>query len=163
MVCAQVFGYDVAISYGASQGQLELNFYKPLIALDTLETLDSIRLLSDAMRSFARHCVLGIAVDHQRIEALVQSSLMLVTALVPHLGYDPATAIAKHAQENGTTLRHAALALVKVTGVEARLMTGLPPLWGLKVNRRRLGTLKTCDTLGTGMQRPASIYFKDRL
>ncbi len=106
MVCAQVMGHDVAIGMAASQGQFELNVYKPLIALNML---DSVRLLADAMRSFARHCVSGMEVSVPRIEALLQSSLMLVTALVPHLGYSRCAHIAKLASDKGLTLRAAAL------------------------------------------------------
>ncbi len=112
MVCAQVMGHDVAIGFAASQGQFELNVYKPLIALNTL---DSLRLLADAMRSFARHCVAGLVVNQARVDALLHSSLMLVTALAPHVGYDRAAQIAKHAQANHTTLREAALVLGAVT------------------------------------------------
>jgi fumarate hydratase class II len=112
MVCAQVMGHDVAIGFAASQGHFELNAYKPLIALDTL---DSLGLLADAMVSFARHCVAGIAVNKARVDAQVQGSLMLVTALAPHIGYDRAAQIAKHAQRNGTSLREAALALGAVS------------------------------------------------
>ncbi len=115
MVCAQVMGHDAAIGFAASQGHFELNVYKPLIALNTL---DSVRLLSDAMNSFAQHCVKGITVNQARVEELLQRSLMLVTALAPHIGYDKASAVAKHAQKNGTSLREAALALNAVTGEE---------------------------------------------
>ena len=127
MVCAQVMGHDAAIGFAASQGQFELNVYKPLIALNTL---DSVRLLADAMRSFARHCVAGIAVNKARVEALLQGSLMLVTALAPHIGYDRAAQIAKHAHAQGCTLREAALALGAVSAaqfdawVDARRMLG---------------------------------------
>ena len=127
MVCAQVMGHDAAIGFAASQGHFELNVYKPLIALDTL---DSLRLLADAMRSFARHCVVGIRVNEARVEALLQGSLMLVTALAPHIGYDRAAQIAKHAHAHGSTLREAALALGAVsaeqfdTWVDARRMLG---------------------------------------
>jgi fumarate hydratase class II len=127
MVCAQVMGHDAAIGFAASQGQFELNVYKPLIALDVL---DSIRLLSDAMRSFRQHCVLGIEVNAERIEQLLQGSLMLVTALAPHIGYDRSAQIAKHAQQHGCTLREAALALGLVSAeqfdawVDARAMLG---------------------------------------
>ena len=112
MVCAQVMGHDTAIGFAASQGQFELNVYKPLIALDTL---DSVRLLADTMRSFSRHCVAGILVNEARVEELLQGSLMLVTALTPHIGYDRAARIARQAHENGTTLREAALALGAVS------------------------------------------------
>ena len=108
MVCAQVMGHDVAIGIAASQGQFELNVYKPLIAHDVL---DSVRLLGDAMASFAAHCVEGVEVDTQRTTELLNRSLMLVTALVPHIGYDRAAAIAKQAQAGGTSLREAALGL----------------------------------------------------
>ncbi len=112
MVCAQVMGHDVTIGMAAAQGHFELNVYKPLIALNVL---DSIRLLGDAMRSFAEHCVVGIQGNSERLEALLQSSLMLVTALTPHIGYDRSAQIAKHAQVNGSGLRDAALALGFVT------------------------------------------------
>ena len=112
MVCAQVMGHDVAIGIAASQGQFELNVYKPLIALNVL---DSLRLLADAMLSFDRHCVAGLRVNAERVEQLLQGSLMLVTALAPHIGYDRAAQIAKCAHDHGTTLREAALALGAVT------------------------------------------------
>ncbi len=127
MVCAQVMGHDAAIGFAASQGQFELNVYKPLIVLDTL---DSLRLLADAMRSFAQHCVSGIEVNTARVEQLLQGSLMLVTALAPHIGYDRAAQIAKHAHHHGTSLREAASALGFVTQaqfdewVDARRMLG---------------------------------------
>ncbi len=115
MVCAQVIGHDAAIGFAAAQGQFELNVYKPLIALDTL---DSMRLLSDAMRSFNRHCVVGIAVNAARIDQLLHSSLMLVTALAPHIGYERAAQVAKCAHDHGTTLREAALALGAVSAAQ---------------------------------------------
>ncbi|MDL2339552.1 MAG: class II fumarate hydratase, partial [Pseudomonadota bacterium] len=108
MVCAQVMGHDAAIGFAASQGQFELNVYKPLIATDTL---DSLRLLADAMHSFDRHCVAGLAVNSARVDQLLHGSLMLVTALAPHIGYERAAQIAKCAHDHGTTLREAALAL----------------------------------------------------
>ena len=113
MVCAQVMGHDVAIGIAASQGHFELNVYKPLIAFDVL---DSLRLLGDAMASFTAHCVEGLEVDSARTGALLERSLMLVTALAPHIGYDRAAAIAKHAHREGLSLREAALA---VGGVSA--------------------------------------------
>ncbi len=106
MVCAQVMGHDVAIGIAASQGHFELNVYKPLLAYDVL---DSLTLLGDAMASFAAHCVEGIEVDAQRTAALLNASLMLVTALSPHIGYDRAAQIAKHAHANGCSLRESAL------------------------------------------------------
>jgi fumarate hydratase class II len=113
MVCAQVLGHDVALSIAASQGHFELNVYKPLIAHNVL---DSMRLLSDAMTSFTSHCVAGIAVNPARTQALLDQSLMLVTALTPHIGYDRAAQVAKHAHARGLSLREAALA---VGGVSA--------------------------------------------
>ena len=127
MVCAQVMGHDVAVGFAASQGQFELNVYKPLIALNVL---DSISLLSDAMRSFDQHCVQGIAIDRVRIDHFLQTSLMLVTALTPHIGYDRSAQIAKHAHTHGTTLREAALQVGGITGeqfdawVDPRTMLG---------------------------------------
>jgi fumarate hydratase, class II len=115
MVCAQVMGHDVAIGIAASQGQFELNVYKPLIAHDVL---DSLRLLGDAMASFSAHCIEGIEVDAPRATALLQRSLMLVTALTPHIGYDRAAAIAKQAHATGSSLRDAALASGSVTAAE---------------------------------------------
>jgi fumarate hydratase class II len=115
MVCAQVMGHDVAIGIAAGQGQFELNVYKPLIALDVL---DSLRLLRDAMASFATHCVEGIEADTLRTAELLQRSLMLVTALTPHLGYDRAARIAKDAHARGTTLREAALASGEVSAAD---------------------------------------------
>ena len=127
MVCAQVMGHDAAIGFAASQGQFELNVFKPLIALNTL---DSLRLLSDAMRGFTRHCVVGLTANTARIDALLSSSLMLVTALAPHIGYDRAAAVAHHAHDHGLSLRDAALASGAVTAaqfdrwVDARAMLG---------------------------------------
>jgi fumarate hydratase class II len=127
MVCAQVMGHDAAIGFAASQGHFELNVYKPLIISDTL---DSVRLLTDAMCSFKQHCVAGLSVNAARVEELLQSSLMLVTALTPHIGYDRAAQVAKHANDHGSTLRAAALALGVVSAeqfdawVDARQMLG---------------------------------------
>ena len=115
MVCAQVMGHDVAIGIAASQGQLELNVYKPLIAFDVL---DSLRLLRDAMTSFAEHCVHGIEVDTEHAAALLSRSLMTVTALTPHIGYDRAATIARHAHATGLPLREAALAVGGISAAE---------------------------------------------
>jgi len=115
MVCAQVMGHDVAIGIAASQGQFELNVYKPLIACDVL---DSLRLLGDAMLSLATHCIDGIEVDSGRTQDLLGRSLMLVTALAPHIGYDRAALIAKHAHDDGLDLREAALAVGGVSAEE---------------------------------------------
>ncbi|WP_313705377.1 class II fumarate hydratase [Massilia sp.] len=106
MLCCQVFGNDVAITVGGSQGNFELNVYKPMIAHNFLQ---SARLLADGMRSFDEHCAKGIEPNRKRIGELMEQSLMLVTALAPHIGYDRAAQIAKHAQHEGITLREAAL------------------------------------------------------
>ena len=130
MVCAQVMGHDAAIGFAASQGQFELNVYKPLIVLDVL---DSLRLLADAMYSFSEHCVMQLQVDTARVQSQVQSSLMLVTALAPHIGYAHAAQVAQLAHANDSSLREAALALGAVSAeqfdawVDARQMLGPAP------------------------------------
>ena len=106
MVAAQVFGNDVAITVGGASGAFELNVFKPLIAHNVLQ---SLRLLADGMASFDRHCARGIEPRRDRIDELMNRSLMLVTALAPHIGYDRAAAIAKHAHHTGLSLREAAL------------------------------------------------------
>jgi fumarate hydratase class II len=115
MVCCQVFGNQTTITVAASQGHFELNVYKPVIAYDLLQ---SIRLLADAAVSFTDHCVSGIRANEQRIRALMENSLMLVTALAPKIGYERAAAIAKAAHANGTTLREEALRLGYVSAAE---------------------------------------------
>ena len=106
MVCARVFGNDAAITVAGASGNFELNVFKPLL-IDSL--LQSIRLLADGMASFAEHCVAGIEPDRERIAELVRRSLMLVTAITPHVGYDKAAAIARTAHREGITLRQAAV------------------------------------------------------
>jgi len=113
MVATQVFGNDVAVTFGAASGQFELNVYKPLIAHNVLQ---SIRLLGDGMAGFDAHCARGIEVERARVAELVERSLMLVTALAPHIGYEKAAAIAKKAHAEGTSLRQAALALGALSG-----------------------------------------------
>jgi fumarate hydratase class II len=115
MVCAQVMGNDVAVNFGGAMGNFELNVFKPVIVYNTLQ---SIRLLGDAARSFTDNMVTGIEANEERIGELMRSSLMLVTALSPHIGYDKAAAVAHHAHHEGTTLREAALALGYVTDAE---------------------------------------------
>ena len=112
MLCCQVMGNDVAIGIGGAAGNFELNVFKPLLAHNMLQ---SIRLLADGMDSFDRHCARGIAANRERIAELMERSLMLVTALAPHIGYDKAAEIAKRASHEGTTLRAAALASGHVT------------------------------------------------
>lgn len=112
MVCAQVIGNDVAVSFGGASGHFELNVFKPLIVFNVL---NSVRLLSDAVRSFSDNCVAGIEANTARIQELVDRSLMLVTALNPHIGYDKAAEIAKAAYKNGTTLKAEAVRLGYMT------------------------------------------------
>ena len=108
MVCAEVMGNHVAVTVAGAQGHFELNVFKPVIAFNVLR---SLRLLADAAVSFADNCVAGIEADAARIERSMRRSLMLVTALNPHIGYDSAARIAKKAHDEGTTLKEAALAL----------------------------------------------------
>ncbi|NLJ08216.1 MAG: class II fumarate hydratase [Sphingobacteriales bacterium] len=108
MVCAQVFGNDTAITVGGMTGHFELNVFKPMIAFNLL---NSARLLGDACVSFNDNCAIGIEPNYPRIKQLVEQSLMLVTALNPHIGYDNAAKIAKKAHREGTTLKEAAIAL----------------------------------------------------
>lgn len=115
MVCCQVMGNDVALSMGGAMGNFELNVFKPLIIHNFLQ---STRLLGDAMASFDVHCARGMEPDRARIATLLERSLMLVTALTPHIGYDRAANIAKHAQANGLTLKESAVALGTVTAAE---------------------------------------------
>jgi fumarate hydratase class II len=112
MICCQVMGNDVAINFGGSMGNFELNVMKPLIIHNFLQ---SIRLLADGMTSFNAHCATGITANIERIDELLHNSLMLVTALTPHIGYDVAAEIAKKAHREDTTLRAAAIASGHVT------------------------------------------------
>jgi fumarate hydratase, class II len=115
MVVAQVMGNDAAIGFAASQGNFELNVFKPVIAYNFLQ---SVRLLADAAKSFNDNCAVGIEPDRKRIRQLVDQSLMLVTALNRRIGYDNAAKIAKTAHRNGTTLREEAINLGLLTGEE---------------------------------------------
>jgi fumarate hydratase, class II len=112
MVCAQVMGNDVAVNIGGATGHFELNVFKPVIVYNTLQ---SLRLLGDASKSFTDNMVVGIEANTQRIEELMRSSLMLVTALSPHIGYDKAAQVAHKGHHEGLTLKEAALALGFVT------------------------------------------------
>ena len=115
MLAAQVFGNDVAINFGGASGNFELNVFRPLIAHNFLQ---SVRLLADGMVSFNDHCAVGIEPNRERIAELVDRSLMLVTALNTHIGYDKAASIAKKAHKEGSSLREAAVASGYVTGDE---------------------------------------------
>lgn len=112
MLCAQVLGNDVAINVGGASGNFELNVFRPMVIHNFLQ---SVRLLADGMVSFNEHCAVGIEPNHERIEELVERSLMLVTALNTHIGYDKAAAIAKKAHKEGSSLREAAIASGHVT------------------------------------------------
>ena len=112
-VCAQVMGNDTAVGFAGSQGHFELNVYKPMIAYNVLQ---SMQLLGDASCAFTDNLVKGLKADEARIDKLMRESLMLVTALAPEIGYDNATAVAKAAHKNGTTLREEAIGLGLVDG-----------------------------------------------
>ncbi|MDD5115441.1 MAG: class II fumarate hydratase [Methylobacter sp.] len=115
MVCAQVMGNHVTVTIAGAQGHLELNAFKPVIIYNVLQ---SIRLLAEAAMSFTDHCVVGITPNNERIAELLEKSLMLVTALVPHIGYDKAANIAKMALSNRSTLREEAITSGLVTAEE---------------------------------------------
>ncbi len=115
MVCAQIMGNDAAIAIGGSAGNFELNVYKPLLIHNLLE---SIRLLADSMECFHDRCIVGLEPNASRIQEHLERSLMLVTALNPHIGYENAAKIAKKAHKDGSTLKEAALALDLVTAAQ---------------------------------------------
>jgi fumarate hydratase class II len=115
MLCCQVMGNDVAVSIAGASGNFELNVFKPVLIHNLLQ---SVRLLADGMRSFEEHCARGIEPRRERIAELMERSLMLVTALNPHIGYDAAARIARAAHAQGLTLRDAALASGTLTGEE---------------------------------------------
>jgi len=115
MVCCQVMGNHSALSIGGSQGNFELNVFKPMMIHNYLH---SVRLLSDSCRSFSDKCVTGLEANEDNIARHLENSLMLVTALNPHIGYDNAAKIAKNAHQNGTTLRESALELGLLTDEE---------------------------------------------
>ncbi|KDU22648.1 fumarase C family protein [Escherichia coli 3-267-03_S4_C2] len=108
MLCCQVMGNDVAINMGGASGNFELNVFRPMVIHNFLQ---SVRLLADGMESFNKHCAVGIEPNRERINQLLNESLMLVTALNTHIGYDKAAEIAKKAHKEGLTLKAAALAL----------------------------------------------------
>lgn len=115
MVCAQVMGHNGAVSFAGSQGQFQLNVFKPMMSYNVLT---SAKLIADACHSFTDNCVVGIEANEQRIADIMERSLMLVTALAPTIGYDNATTVAKTAHKNGTTLREEAIKLGFVTEEE---------------------------------------------
>jgi fumarate hydratase class II len=113
MVAVQVFGNDLATSFGGSQGNFELNVFKPVMIHNFLH---SVRLLHDALRSFVEFCISGLELNRNRIDANLRSSLMLVTALNPHIGYDKAAQVAKNAHKKNISLRESAIELGFLTG-----------------------------------------------
>jgi fumarate hydratase class II len=113
MVAVQVFGNDLATSFGGSQGNFELNVYKPVMIHNFLH---SVRLLDDAIRSFVEFCISGIELNRDQIDAHLKASLMLVTALNPHIGYDKAAQVAKNAHKKKISLRESAVELGYLTG-----------------------------------------------
>jgi fumarate hydratase class II len=113
MLCCQVLGNDVAVNLGGAMGNFELNVFKPLIAHNFLH---SARLLADGVESFREHCVVGIEPNLPRIAQYLRDTLMLVTALNPHIGYDNAAKIAKTAHKSGKSLRETALELKLCSG-----------------------------------------------
>ena len=115
MVCCQVMGNHTAITIGGSQGNFELNVFKPMMIHNLLH---SIQILSDSMRAFRTKCIEGIEPNEKMIKHHLENSLMLVTALNNHIGYDKASSIAKKAHKEGTTLRDAALELGYLTNDE---------------------------------------------
>ena len=115
MVCAQILGNDTTISFAGTQGHFELNVFKPVMAYNFLQ---SAQLLADACISFDEHCVSGITPNKLKIKSLLENSLMLVTALNPHIGYENAAKIAKSAYNNGTSLREEAINSGMLTGEE---------------------------------------------
>ena len=115
MVCAQVMGNHVTVSIGGSNGHFELNVFKPVIVYNVLQ---SIQLLAQGLESFVDHCVTGLVAAEERIERFLQDSLMLVTALTPHIGYDKAATVAKQAHRDGKTLKETVIALGFLTAEE---------------------------------------------
>jgi len=115
MVCAQVMGNDATIGFAGSQGNFELNVFKPVIIFDLLQSVD---LLTDVCRTFREFAIEGVQANRERIAEHLDNSLMVVTALTPHIGYDNAATIAKHAHKHGKTLREAAVELGHLTREE---------------------------------------------
>ena len=112
MVCAKVIGNHTGITIAGSHGHFELNVFKPMIAHNILQSID---LIADSAKNFSQYCVKGIKANKKRIKEHLDNSLMLVTALAPHIGYDKAAKIAKTALKNGTTLKHETLKAIKIS------------------------------------------------
>ncbi|MDB5862745.1 MAG: fumarate hydratase, class [Betaproteobacteria bacterium] len=131
MVCCQVFGNDVAVNAGGSMGNFELNVFRPMIIRNFLH---STRLLAQACENFNEHCAVGIEPNLQRIEQLMRDSLMLVTALNPHIGYANAAAIAKNAHKKGTTLKESAVSLGHLTAEQFDQWVKPEDMVGMKIS-----------------------------
>lgn len=132
MLCCQVMGNDVAVNIGGASGNFELNVYRPMVIHNVMQ---SIRLLADGMESFNEHCAVGIEPNRERIDQLLNESLMLVTALNTHIGYDKAAEIAKKAHKEGLTLKNAALALGYLSADEFDLWVRPQEMVGSQVSR----------------------------
>ena len=130
MVCCQVFGNDVAVNLGGASGNFELNVFRPLVIRNFLH---SANLLAHACENFDEHCAVGIEPNRERIEQLMRDSLMLVTALNPHIGYEKAAAIAKNAHKKGLTLKNSAIALGHVTSAQFDEWVRPEDMVGIKV------------------------------
>jgi fumarate hydratase class II len=139
MVCCQVFGNDVAINLGGASGNFELNVFRPLVIRNFLH---SVNLLAHACRNFDEHCAAGIEPNIARIDQLMRDSLMLVTALNPHIGYEKAAAIAKNAHRKGTTLKESAVALGHLTASSSTSGCG-GNMVGIKIRRRATRAKRT--------------------
>ena len=131
MVCCQVFGNDVAINVGGSMGNFELNVFRPMVIRNFMH---SARLLAHACENFNEHCAAGIEPNLERIEKLMRESLMLVTALNPHIGYEKAAAIAKNAHKQGLTLKESAIALGHLTAQQFDEWVKPEKMVGMKIS-----------------------------
>lgn len=151
MLCAQVMGNDVAINIGGASGNFELNVFKPLIIHNFLM---SCRLIADGGNSFRENCVLGIEPNKERIQSNLEQSLMLVTALNPHLGYDKAAKIAKTAHKEGTSLKEAAIKLGFVTAEQFDAWVRPEQMVGPRERRSGIGRRRVSkDRRGAGRRR----------
>ena len=134
MICCQVFGNDVAVNCGGAAGNFELNVFRPLVIRNFLH---SVHLLAHACENFDEHCALGIEPNPERIDRLMRDSLMLVTALNPHLGYEKAAAIAKNAHKKRVTLKESAVALGYLTPAQFDEWVRPEDMVGIKIKAPR--------------------------
>jgi fumarate hydratase class II len=134
MVCCQVFGNDVAINLGGASGNFELNVFRPMVIRNFLH---SVNLIAHACENFDEHCARGIEPNRERIDRLMRESLMLVTALNPHIGYAKAAEIAKNAHKKGITLKESALALGYLTERQFDEWVRPEDMVGMKLRPRR--------------------------